>query len=56
MIFKRKKLLLFLKYLGTLIQFLLFGINHKTAELILKNLLNYGVKGILVANRTYCNV
>jgi len=28
----------------------------KTAELTLKNLLNYGVKGILVANRTYCNV
>jgi len=27
----------------------------KTAELTLKNLLNYGVKGILVANRTYCN-
>jgi glutamyl-tRNA reductase len=27
----------------------------KTAELTLKNLLNYGVEGILVANRTYVN-
>jgi glutamyl-tRNA reductase len=27
----------------------------KTAELTLKNLLNYGVEGILVANRTYSN-
>ncbi|RCW84227.1 glutamyl-tRNA reductase [Halanaerobium sp. DL-01] len=27
----------------------------KTAELTLKNLLNYGVEGILVANRTYAN-